>query len=190
LGLKEIFSQYLATRARRTALMVIAANSAFFAALLVVMFYLRGVAEAWPSPFHFASLLMVGGLTMFSLSASVVTEIAGRADFPEREMPARLLAIAIACWLTYLFLEVVEWIRLVYLEGLGPRTAFGGTYLALTVSHWIAVCACVCWLTWVANDTRRRDMLAVSLFSHFLNVVWIVLLFTLYFPNADLEGIA
>jgi cytochrome o ubiquinol oxidase subunit 3 len=188
--MRAILAQYFATRARRTTLLVIAALTFVFGALLLVMFYLRSVAEAWPSPFHFASLLMVMGLTVFSMVASGVSEIAGRGNFPEREMPARLLAIAIACWLTFLFLEVVEWIRLVYMEGLGPRTAFGGTYLALTVSHWVAVCACVCWMTWVANNTQRRDVLAVALYSHFLNLMWIVLLFTLYFPNANLEGIS
>jgi heme/copper-type cytochrome/quinol oxidase subunit 3 len=188
--MRAILAQYYANRTRRTTLTVMAALTGFFASLLAVMFYLRNAAEIWPSPFHFASLLMVAGLTLFSFTASGVSELAARSHFPEPEMPSRLLAIGIACWLTYLFLEVVEWIRLVYMEGLGPRTAFGGTYLALTVSHWVMVCACVCWMTWVANDTRHRDMLAVAMFSHFLNLMWVVLLFTLYFPNADLTGIA
>ena len=61
---------YYATRTRRGTLWIIAANAAFFAALLTVMFYLRWASEAWPSPFHFASLLMVTGLTMFGLAAS------------------------------------------------------------------------------------------------------------------------
>jgi heme/copper-type cytochrome/quinol oxidase subunit 3 len=32
-------------------------------------------------------------------------------------------------------------------------------------------------------------VLAVALYSHFLNLWWIVLLFSLYFSNADLRGI-
>ena len=64
--MREFLAVYYATRARRGTLWIIAANAAFFAALLAVMFYLRWVSEAWPTPFHFASLLMVAALTMFA----------------------------------------------------------------------------------------------------------------------------
>jgi len=185
-----IIHEHVATRSRRTALLVIAANFAFFAALLAVMFYLRANTADWPAPFHFASLLMVSGMTMFSLCASVTVTIGARAlQLEETEPAVRWVAIAISSWIMFLFLEIVEWVRLVYLVGLGPRTAFGGTFLALTGTHWLAATACVCWMTYVAVDVRRRDVLAVALYSHFLNLWWIVLLFSLYFSNADLRGI-
>jgi cytochrome aa3-600 menaquinol oxidase subunit 3 len=191
LGLvKEIIREHAATRPRRATLLVVAANFAFFAALLAVMFYLRSTATDWPTPFHFASLLMVGAMTMFSLCASVTLAVGARALHLNQIEPAvRWVAIAIACWITFLFLEIVEWVRLVYLVGLGPRTTFGGSYLALTGTHWLAASACVCWMTYVAVDVRRRDVLAVALYSHFLNLWWIVLLFCLYFSNANLQGI-
>jgi heme/copper-type cytochrome/quinol oxidase subunit 3 len=186
----DIIRVHTATRSRRAALLVIAANFAFFAALLAVMFYLRATAVNWPAPFHFASLLMVGAMTMFSLCGSVTIAIGARAlHLDEVEPAVRWVAIAVACWITFLFLEIVEWVRLVYLVGLGPRTTFGGSYLALTGTHWLAASACVCWMTYVAVDVRRRDVLAVALYSHFLNLWWIVLLFCLYFSNANLQGI-
>lgn len=186
----DIIHEHVATRSRRTALLVIAANFAFFAALLAVMFYLRSTSADWPTPFHFASLLMVGAMTMFSLCASVTIAIGARALHLNQIEPAvRWVAIAISCWITFLFCEIVEWVRLIYLVGLGPRTTFGGSYLALTGSHWLAASACVCWMTYVAVDVRRRDVLAVALYSHFLNLWWIVLLFCLYFSNANLQGI-
>ena len=40
-------------------------------ALLAGMFYLRSTNEDWPSPFHFASLLMASALTMFAGSPSL-----------------------------------------------------------------------------------------------------------------------
>jgi heme/copper-type cytochrome/quinol oxidase subunit 3 len=133
---------------------------------------------------------MVSGMTMFSLCASVTVAIGARAlQLEETEPAVRWVAIAISSWIMFLFLEIVEWVRLVYLVGLGPRTAFGGTFLALTGTHWLAATACVCWMTYVAVDVRRRDVLAVALYSHFLNLWWIVLLFSLYFSNADLRGI-
>jgi heme/copper-type cytochrome/quinol oxidase subunit 3 len=184
---RDHLSVYHATRTRRSTLWIIVGNAGFFGALLAVMFYLRWVSEAWPSPFHFASLIMVTALTMFSIAASWTLEVASRALNAEDVEPAvRWVAVGIACWLTFLFLEVVEWVRLVYLVQLGPRTAFGGTYLALMGTHWIAACACVCWMTFVASDVRKRDILAVAMYSHFLNVVWLVLLFCVYFSNASL----
>jgi len=183
-------AEYFATRARRGTLWIIAAHTAFFGALLAVMFYLRWASEAWPTPFHFASLLMVAALTMFAISGSATLEMATRAvKLQDQEPAVRWIAVGIASWLTFLFLEIVEWVRLVYLVGLGPRTAFGGTFLALTGAHWIAVCACVSWMTVAASNTRRRDVVAVAMYSHFLNLLWIVLVFTLYFTNANLEGV-
>jgi heme/copper-type cytochrome/quinol oxidase subunit 3 len=188
--MREYLAEYYATRARRSTLWIIAAHVAFFAALLAVMFYLRWASEAWPTPFHFASLLMVAALTMFAISGSATLEMATRATKLQDQEPAvRWVAVGIASWLTFLFLEIVEWVRLVYLVGLGPKTAFGGTFLALTGAHWIAVCACVSWMTVVASNTRRRDVVAVAMYSHFLNLLWIVLVFTLYFTNANLEGV-
>jgi heme/copper-type cytochrome/quinol oxidase subunit 3 len=188
--MKAYIAEYFATRTRRGALWIIAAHTAFFAALLAVMFYLRWASEAWPTPFHFASLIMVVALTMFAVSGSATLEMASRAMRLDDQEPAvRWVAVGIASWLTFLFLEIVEWVRLVYLVGLGPDTAFGGTYLALTGAHWLAACACVCWMTYVANDTRRRDIVAVAMYSHFLNLLWIVLVFTLYLPNATLGEI-
>lgn len=181
---------YYATRARRTTLWVIVAGTAFFGALLAVMFYLRWASEAWPTPFHFASLIMVTALTMFAVSGSGTLEMAVHAVKIDLEDHAgRWIGVGIASWLTFLFLEVVEWVRLIYLVQLGPRTAFGGTYLAVMGAHWLAVCACVCWMTFVAANTRKRDVVAVALFSHFLNLVWFVLLFTVYFSNLSLGDI-
>jgi cytochrome aa3-600 menaquinol oxidase subunit III len=188
--MKAYLAEYYATPARRTTLWIIAANTAFFAALLAVMFYLRWASEAWPAPFQFASLLMVAALTMFAASGSATLEMAARAVKLEDKEPAvRWIAVGIASWLTFLFLEIVEWVRLIYLVRLGPDTAFGGTFLALTGAHWLAAIVCVCWMTFVASDTRRRDVVAVAMYSHFLNWVWIVLVFTLYFANATLGEI-
>jgi heme/copper-type cytochrome/quinol oxidase subunit 3 len=133
---------------------------------------------------------MVAAMTMFSVCGSVTCEIgAHAAKLNDQEPAVRWIAVGVASWLMFLFLEVVEWVRLIYLERLGWDTTFGATFLSLTGAHWIAVCAVVCWMTFVASDTRKRDVFAVAMFSHFLNAIWILLVFTLYFSNADLSGI-
>lgn len=181
---------FLDTRTRRVTVAFIASNFAFFMALLAVMFYLRSGARDWPVPFHFASLLMAAALTMFSLVGSATLHVAYRAArLDDREPAVRWIAIAISCWFVFLFLEIVEWVRLVYLEGLGPHTQFGATFLSLTGSHWVAASFALGWFTYVAVDVKNRDVLAAAMYSHFLNVWWLVLLFALYFSNANLEGI-
>src|SRR6202045_273669 len=176
--MREYLAEYYATRARRSTLWIIAAHVAFFAALLAVMFYLRWASEAWPTPFHFASLLMVAALTLFAISGSATLEMAARAARLNDQEPAvRWIAVGIASWLTFLFLEIVEWVRLVYMLRLGPGTTFGATYLALMGAPWGAACACVCWMTYVATDPPRRDVVAVAMYSHFLNLLWFVLVF-------------
>jgi heme/copper-type cytochrome/quinol oxidase subunit 3 len=188
--MREYIADYYATRTRRGAIWIVVAHTAFFAALLAVMFYLRWASEAWPAPFHFASMIMVLALTMFAISGSATLEMSVRAARMNDQEPAvRWVAVGIASWLTFLFLEIVEWVRLIYLLGLGPKTAFGGTFLALTGAHWIAALACVCWMTYVANDTRKRDIVAVAIYSHFLNVLWLILVFTLYATNFSLGDI-
>jgi hypothetical protein len=48
---------------------------------------------------------------------------------------------------------------------------------------------CLGWFCYVAADVKKRDILAAALYSYFLNAWWIVLVITLYFQNADLQGI-
>jgi heme/copper-type cytochrome/quinol oxidase subunit 3 len=188
--MKEAIAEYYETRTRRITGVCIAANLAFFAVLLAAMFYLRWVSEEWPVPFHFASLLMAAAMTMFALCASATMAVGARAArLNDIEPAVRWIAIAISSWFVFLFLEIVEWVRLVYLEHLGPGTSFGSTFLLLTGTHWFAAALCVGWFTVVATDVRRHDVLAAAMYSHFLNFWWLVLVFCLYFANANLDGV-
>jgi cytochrome aa3-600 menaquinol oxidase subunit 3 len=186
----QAVAEYFETHTRRVTGLFIAGNLAFFVALLCTMFYLRATSHTWPTPFHFASLLMAAAMTMFALCGSATMVIAAHAaKLDDTEPAVRWIAIAITSWLVFLFLEIVEWVRLVYLEEFGPRTPFGATFLALTGTHWLAAALCCGWFTRVAVDVKRRDTLAAAMYSHFLNLWWIVLVFCLYFANADLNGI-
>lgn len=183
----KYIAPYFGTRARRVTAAACLAHLAFFGALLVAMFYQRSAASDWPVPFHFPSLLMSSSLVMFGLCASVTFAIgASQADKEDREPAVRWIAIAISSWFVFLFLEIVEWVRLVWLEKLGFDTQFGSTFLMLTGTHWIAATACLGWFAYCAVDVGKRDLLAAALYSHFLNLWWIVLWITLYVFNADM----
>jgi cytochrome aa3-600 menaquinol oxidase subunit 3 len=180
---------YAATPARRRTIAIVAANLVFFATLLAVMFYMRTITADWPVPFEFGSLLMVFAMAMSALCASITMAVgAHSAAVNKPEEAVRWIAIAISSWLVFLFLEIVEWVRLVYLVELGPRTPFGGTFLLLTGTHWLAVIACASWFTVVVSDVRRRDIYAAALYSHFLAIWWLVLVATLYLTNANALG--
>lgn len=187
--MNKYIAPYFATRARRITAVVIVATFAFFAALLAVMFYQKSVATSWPTPFHFPSILMSFTLVMLGLCASITFAIGAHlAPQPDREPAVRWIAVSISSWFIFLFLEVVEWVRLIWLERLGPDTPFGGTFLMLAGTHWIAATACLGWFAWGAVDVGKRDLLAAALYSHFLNLWWIILWFSLYVTNADLAG--
>lgn len=186
MSLRERIAEYGATPVRRRTLVLIAANFALFAALLVVMYYVRAHSPDWPVPFEFGSLLMVFAMAMSAVCASVCMAVgANSAAHDKSDEAVRWIAIAISSWVIFLFLELVEWVRMIYLVELGPKTAFGGTYFALTGSHWLAVIACTVWFTFAVVDVRRRDILAAALYSHFLAIWWIVLIILLYLPNMN-----
>ena len=188
--MREALADFYATRFRRATLLFCVANAAFFAALFLTYFYLKANAKDWPTPFHFASLLMSGAMTMFSLSGSVTAGFSAyAAKLREREPAVRWMAIAISCWLIFLFLEIVEWVRMAFIIQMGPRTQFGQIFFVLTGFHFLCIFGCVMWLAVVTTDTQHRDVLAASIYSHFLNVIWLAIIFVLYFNNADLEGL-
>jgi cytochrome aa3-600 menaquinol oxidase subunit 3 len=188
--MREAIGEYFATHTRRVTGLWIVANFVVFAAMLAAMFYQRWAAEAWPTPFHFPSLLMAGAMTMFALCGSVTAAVGAAASKLDDTEPAvRWFAIAITTWLVFLFLEIVEWVRLIYLELLGPDTSFGWTFLLLTGSHWLAAALCCGWFTRVATNVKKHDTLAPAMYSHFLNLWWLVLVVTLYLVNADLQGL-
>lgn len=179
-------AEYAATPVRRRTLVLIAANFAFFSALLAVMFYVRTMSADWPVPFEFGNLLMAFAMGMSGVCASITMVVGANSAAQGKDDEAvRWIAIAIASWLVFLFLEGVEWANLVYLVGVGARTAFGGTYLVLTGAHWLAVIVCATWFTFTIADVRRHDILAPALYSHFLAIWWIVLVILLYLPNMN-----
>ncbi len=179
-----LISDYAATPARRRTLIVIAINFLLFAALMVWMFHVRDASSDWPVPFEFGSLLIIFAMASGGLCGSITMAIAdNRARKGEFEESIRWIAIAISAWLTFVFLEAVEWVRMIYLLELGPNTPFGMTYLAITGAHLIGIVLCVGWFTFCLTNVRKHDILASALYSHFLAIWWIVIVFLIYFPN-------
>ena len=164
-------------------------TTVLFLALAVFGLYLRFTTADWPSPFQFGSLLMAVAMTSFAVCASVAAEIGARVAQDEDVEPSvRWIAIAISCWLIFLFLEIVEWVRLIYLVDFGRNTPFGQAHLSITGFHWIAVLGSVGWLTWTVVNVRARNPFSAALFTHCINLWWLIILGLMYFSNATLGG--
>jgi cytochrome aa3-600 menaquinol oxidase subunit 3 len=178
--------QYL--ELRRT-LWICAFVSAVFVCLFVFGIRLRVTAVEWPKAFQFGSLLMSVAMTSFALAASVTAECGARTSrHADVEPSVRWLAIAIACWLVFLFLEIVEWVRLIFIADLGFGTQFGQVHLLITGFHWVAVLGGIGWLTWAIANVRRQNLLPAALFTHCLNFWWLAIMVIQYFSNASLSG--
>jgi cytochrome aa3-600 menaquinol oxidase subunit 3 len=178
--------QYL--HLKRT-LWVCAIVSAIFIALFVFGIRLRSSAVEWPKAFQFGSLLMSVAMTSFALAASVTAELGARtARETDVEPAVRWLAISISCWLVFLFLEIVEWVRLIFIADLGFSTQFGKVHLLITSFHWAGVLGAIGWLSWAIAGVRRHNLLPAALFTHCLNLWWLVILTVQYFSNASLTG--
>ena len=112
----------------------------------------------------------------------------GSAAEGDVEPSVRWLAIAISGWLVFLFLEIVEWVRLIFLINYGLGTPFGLAHLTVSGFHWFGVLAGVGWLTWAIARVRTRNLLSAALFTHVLNFWWLAIVFIMYFTNASLAG--
>jgi len=91
------------------------------------------------------------------------------------------LAVTGLCGLGFLGLELTEFAHLIG-EGFGPqRSAFLSSFFTLVGTHGLHVTFGVIWLVglmfqvgrWGLTATSRRRLMCLSLFWHFLDVVWI-----------------
>ena len=98
---------------------------------------------------------------------------------PSPELPRRLLAEFLGC--AFLANELKEFLHLIG-EGAGPdRSAFLSSFFTLVGTHGLHVTFGVIWLvTLMVQVVRngfdpvvRRRLMCLSMFWHFLDVVWI-----------------
>lgn len=183
----------LATRTQRATLILICADFAMFAAFYAAYIYLRHLTPVWPTAFHFPSALMAVAMTMFLLAGSFLAAVAARQA--DDAIAVRCLAAAVVTWLSFLFVEAVEWVRLIVEEGVTFRSnpwhvpIFGASFFLLSGFHVLHVIVGIVYLTVVAARVRRYDVGACALYIHFVNILWLILFPTLYLSASDLQGL-
>ncbi|MDL2402471.1 cytochrome o ubiquinol oxidase subunit III [Rhizobium mayense] len=91
------------------------------------------------------------------------------------------LAITFVCGAAFIVMEVHEFIALIQ-EGVGPdRSAFLSAYFTLVGTHGLHVTAGLIWLATMMHQVSRfgldhivrRRLACLSLFWHFLDLIWI-----------------
>jgi cytochrome c oxidase subunit 3 len=190
-------------------LLFITSEVMFFAGLFAAYFNVRASAPAWPpviagtnppEQYHLEILPLVGPATVLLILSSFTCQFAvwgiRRGD---RTAFLRNIGVTFLIGIVFLVMQATDYI-LLYGEGIQLSTGtFGTTYFTLTGFHGAHVFGGVIMLGVVLYrglagqfSSRHHDAVeAVSLYWHFVDVVWILLFSILYLlPGKPPPGLA
>ena len=153
-----------------------------FAVLFATFVVLHGSYAAGPGPKELFDLELVALNTAFLLFSSITYGFAmlcmARDD---QRGTLRWLAITLVFGLLFLAVELYEFHHLIHL-GAGPqRSAFLSSFFALVGTHGLHVAFGSIWLVTLMVQVNRKGLIpankrrlsCLSLFWHFLDVIWI-----------------
>lgn len=153
-----------------------------FAVLFAVFGVLGQSYAAGPGPQALFELHLVAINTAFLLLSSLTFGFAMLSTLAGRQGPAMMwLGATLVLGLAFLAVEIYEFDHLIHL-GAGPqRSAFLSSFFALVGTHGLHVAFGCLWLvTLMVQITRHgltganiRRMTCLSMFWHFLDVIWI-----------------
>jgi cytochrome c oxidase subunit III len=180
-------SWLLPDRGKVGMLSFIVAESAIFTIFVVAYLFYLGKSLTGPTPRDVLEVPIFN--TICLLSSSVTIHVAGRRlERNEWEAFFVFWLMTIALGSTFMFGTAREWRRLIDEHGLTISTnLFGTTYYSLVGLHafhvtlGLVMLTIVAWLS-VAADIRRhsRRVEVLSLYWHFVDVVWIVVFTVVY----------
>jgi cytochrome c oxidase subunit III len=165
--------------------LTIVTEALLFVSLLFAYFYVGHDKSVWPP--HPPERRMALELLAILLASSVVAEIAKKANGHGHERAARLaLVVTILLGLGFLGLQCLEF-RERLLEAQPWSDVYGSLFFGITGFHALHVLVGVLMLVWVLclprlRSTRspHRALENVTLYWHFVDVVWVVLVAVLY----------
>lgn len=153
-----------------------------FAVLFATHAVLGRNYAAGPSPKDLFDLPLVAINTSMLLLSSITYGFA-MLQMQKKQTGATLLWLAITgiFGLVFLGLELYEFAHLIH-EGAGPqRSAFLSSFFTLVGTHGLHVTFGIVWLITLMvqvsirglTETNRRRLMCLSMFWHFLDVIWI-----------------
>nr|WP_184801216.1 cytochrome o ubiquinol oxidase subunit III [Nitrospirillum iridis] len=153
-----------------------------FAAVFASFAVLRGQTAGGPDAKELFSLPYVAGETACLLLSSFTYGMAMiAAERQQRSATLRWLGVTLALGLGFMFMELHEFAELIA-EGAGPdRSAFLSSFFTLVGTHGLHVLSGMVWMVVLMAHVLRRGLTqanivrltCLSLFWHFLDIVWI-----------------
>jgi cytochrome c oxidase subunit III len=168
---------------------VVYAITMTFAALTSALIVRKGSSLDWqhftlPSILYFNTVLLLGSSIALEIARRRVAGFMGGIAIP-RESPARWLYITLVFGLLFVIGQYVAWARL-SAEGLylatNPSSSF---FYVLTATHALHVLGGLGGLLYVIrklrkSELRRSTLDAASRYWHFIDVLWLYLMFLLW----------
>jgi cytochrome o ubiquinol oxidase subunit III len=153
-----------------------------FAMLFATYAVLGRNYAAGPSPADLFDLKLVAINTAMLLFSSITYGFAMLA-MEKKNQSATLIWLAITGLFgaVFIYLELYEFVHLIH-EGAGPsRSAFLSAFFTLVGTHGLHVTFGIIWLVTLMvqvkkhglNEANQRRLMCLSMFWHFLDVVWI-----------------
>jgi cytochrome c oxidase subunit 3 len=178
------------TNARIAVVMLLVAESMFFAGLIGAYLVFRGSSRVWPPPELPRLPLAVSWVNTVILMASGLAMLAAiRAVAAERREPlTRALGLTALLGAAFVTVQGAEWIRLVH-YGLTLSTGtYGSTFYVLIGSHAVHVLGAMLWLGVVGAGVKRGwfgsrtygVVEACGIYWFFVCALWLVLFALVY----------
>jgi len=176
------------TRRRRAMLQFLLIDCAVFLTLFLGYLFLRIRSPEWSGALHFASAIMAIAMSLFTFAGSFTMAAAQDASGKGDEVLAsRLISATVGLWVTFLICEAMEWGRLLLFEK--PPAIFAQTFCLLTGYHALHLIAGLPYLIMVVVNLKKSDVGAAALFTHFTNLVWLMIFVAFYLFGTDLQGL-
>ncbi len=164
------------------------ADAALFAILFLTYLYLRLRSPEWAQALHFASAIMAIAMSLFAFAGSFTMAAAAHAQTrKDNVLASRLTAATVGLWFTFLICDAMEWGRLLFFEK--PPEVFARTFCMVTGYHALHLIAGLPYLIMVTAKIDRSDAGAAALFTHFTNLMWLMIFVAFYMFGTDLQGL-
>ena len=160
-----------------------------FACLFATYIVLRHSTAGGPSG---AELFNISGVTLetFILLTSSFTSGLAVLSMNKKETKSLInwLIVTIVLGLMFIGLEIYEFIEMVHSGASYTTSAFTGAFFTLVGTHGLHVCFGIVWMVALiiqlyhrgVTDITKGKVMTISLYWHFLDVVWIFLFTIVY----------
>ena len=175
-------------RGRAGMICLILTESAFFAIFVVGYLFYIGKSLSGPYPKDVLEFPVIATIALLSSSVTIVLAV--------RELHRGNIArfatsffLTIALGVAFIAMTAIEWVRLIYTEGLTISTnLFGTTFYSLVGFHAAHVCVGVLIMSGVllltvlghVKEDHAENVELVSWYWHFVDIVWIAVFTSVY----------